>query len=53
MPRPEAGADGHDPACGILPESQMDGWPTSTVLTVTSCMSLPLLMHPWETRWGN
>ena len=29
--------------------NQMDGWPAPTVQTVTSCMSLPLLMHPWET----
>ena len=25
--------------------NQVDGWPTPTVRTVTSCMSLPLLMH--------
>ena len=30
-----------------------DGSPTSKVPTVISCMSLHLLMHPWETRWGD
>ena len=33
--------------------NQVDGWPTPTVPTVTSCMSLILLMHPWETSWGD
>ena len=33
--------------------NQGDGWPTSTVPTVTYRMSLCLLMHPLETRWGD
>ena len=33
--------------------SQVDGWSTSTVLTVTCRVSLPLLMHLWETGWGD
>ena len=33
--------------------NQVDGSPAPTLLTVTYGMSLPLLMHPWETRWGN
>ena len=28
--------------------NQVNGWPTPTVWTVTSCMSCPLLMHPWR-----
>ena len=33
--------------------SELDGWPTPTVPTVSSCMSLPFLMHPWKARWGD
>ena len=33
-------------------ENQADGWPISTVPTITDCMSLPLLMHLWGSRLG-
>ena len=33
--------------------NQVDRWPTSTIPTVMSFVSLFLLMHPWKTRWGD
>ena len=41
------------PLISISGGSQVDRWPASTVPTVTYRMSLPLLKHPWETRWGD
>ena len=41
------------PALAESGRSPVDGWLTSTVPTFTSCMSLPLLMHPWQTKWGD
>ena len=43
-------------AKALLAEScgnQVDGWPVPTAPTVNYRISLPLLMHPWDTRWGD
>ena len=33
--------------------NKVEGWSAPTVPSVTYHMSLHLLMHPWETRWGD